>query len=70
MNSLFTQFNNQGLTYYDSFKDYCAAKGACVEKDGRLVIDTKEFSKIMEEYMESLNTVNEFKDEGKGMNRM
>lgn len=70
MNTLFSHFHSQGITAYTSFKDYCMAKGACVEKDGRMVIDTGLFCNIMEEYMESLNKVNEFNNDNKGIGRL
>lgn len=69
MNSLFRQFNLQGITNYSSFLEYCDAKGVCKEKDGNLVIDTAKFCSVMEEYMESLNVVDEFQED-KSMNRM
>lgn len=70
MDSLFSHFYRNGYTSCSSFLEYCDSKGACVEKDGRLVIDAKEFSNIMEEYMESLNHVEEFKNAGTGKNRL
>ena len=55
MESLFRQFNLQGITHHSSFFDYCESKGAVVEKDGELVINTRIFSSVMEEYMTALN---------------
>ncbi|MGN1372063.1 MAG: hypothetical protein ACI4XM_07320 [Candidatus Coprovivens sp.] len=63
MESLFRQFNIRGITDFASFLDYCNSKGACKEKDGKLVIDSGKFCSIMEEYMESLNNVNEFRED-------
>ncbi len=72
MESLFKQFHLQGITHYSSFKDYCDAKGACELEDGKLVINTRKFCNIMEEYMDALNTVSELqsKESSKGMGRM
>lgn len=72
MESLFKQFHLHGITHYSSFKDYCDAKGACELEDGKLVINTRKFCNIMEEYMDALNTVSELqsKESSKGMGRM
>lgn len=70
MDSLFHHFNSMGYTSCDTFKEYCNSKGACVEKNGRLVIDPGLFSNIMEEYMEALNDVEEFKNADTGKNRL
>lgn len=69
MNSIFRYFKLLGVTDYSSFLQYCDSKGVCKEEDGKLVIDTTEFCSVMEEYMESLNNVNEFQED-KSMNRM
>ena len=55
MDEVFDALEDRGITEYDSFLEYCDAKGVCVEKDGRLVIDTGDFSKLTEDYMRQLN---------------
>lgn len=70
MENLFYQFKLEGHTYYSSFKDYCIAKGACKERNGVTVIDTAKFCDIMEEYMESLNVVDDFQNDSKGRNKL
>ena len=55
MDEVFDALEDRGITEYDSFLDYCDAKGVCVEKNGKVVIDTKEFSKLTEDYMRQLN---------------
>lgn len=55
MDELFDYLEDRGITEYDSFLEYCDAKGVCVEKDGKLVISTGEFSKVTEDYMRQLN---------------
>lgn len=69
MDSLFRRFYLQGLTNYDTFVDYCNSKGVCEEKNGQLVIDTGKFCSLMEEYMRSLNIVDDFQED-KTINRM
>lgn len=56
MDDLFRHLELRGVTEYDSFLEYCDAKGVCVEKNGKLVIDTGKFSKVIEEYMNDLNS--------------
>ena len=55
MDELFDRLEDRGITEFDSFLEYCEAKGVCIEKKGKLVIDTKEFSNIIEDYMRSIN---------------
>jgi len=66
MDELFDYLEDRGITEHDSFLEYCDAKGVCVEKDGKLVIDTGEFSKLTEDYMRQLNGVSETKEEKSG----
>ena len=56
MDEVFDALEDRGITEYDSFLEYCDAKGVCVEKNGKLVIDTGKFSKVTEEYMNDLNS--------------
>lgn len=62
MESLFRQFNLQGITNYSSFVSYCDAKGVVVEKDGELIVDTGAFSEMMEDYMRELNASQELEE--------
>ncbi len=55
MDKLFYYFNLQDVTSYDSFVDYCNAKGVCIEKDGKLKVDTGDFRKCMIDYLEEYN---------------
>ncbi len=55
MDEVFDALEDRGITEYDSFLEYCESKGVCVEKKGKMTIDTKEFSKLTEDYMRSLN---------------
>lgn len=65
MDEVFDALEDRGITEYDSFLEYCDAKGACKEKDGRLVVDTKEFREITEDYMRQLNEGTVEKEDGK-----
>lgn len=55
MDEVFDALEDRGITEYDSFLEYCEAKGFCIEKNGKVVIDTKEFCKLTEDYMRQLN---------------
>lgn len=55
MDEVFDALEDRGITEYDSFLEYCESKGVCIEKDGKLVISTGEFSKVTEDYMRQLN---------------
>ena len=68
MDEVFDALEDRGITEYDSFLEYCDAKGVCIEKDGKLVIDTKEFRKLTEDYMRQLNagTVENVEDKKSG----
>lgn len=55
MDEVFDALEARGITEYDSFLDYCNAKGVCIEKDGKLVIDTEQFRVLTEGYMIALN---------------
>ena len=55
MDEIFDRLEDRGITDYDSFLEYCEAKGVCVENDGKLTIDTREFRKLTEDYMRDLN---------------
>ena len=67
MDKVFDALEDRGITEYDSFLEYCEAKGVCIEKDGKLVIDTKEFSELTEDYMRQLNKGNDNKDKKSGL---
>lgn len=59
MNDFFRALKNRGITSYDSFTRYCFAKGVCVVKDGDYVVDMNLYRETMEEYMISLNNLEE-----------
>lgn len=67
MDNVFDALEDRGITEYDSFLEYCEAKGVCIEKDGKIVIDTKEFSELTEDYMRQLNKGNDNKDKKSGL---
>lgn len=68
MDEVFDALEDRGITEYDSFLEYCEAKGVCIEKKGKVVIDTKEFCKLTEDYMRQLNagTVEKTEDKKSG----
>lgn len=55
MDEVFDALEDRGITAYDSFLEYCEAKGVCKEKNGKTVIDTKEYRELVEDYMRSIN---------------
>ena len=55
MDELFSKLCASGVTEYHSFLEYCESKGVCVEKNGKLVVDTSEYRKLVEDYMRSIN---------------
>ena len=55
MNEVFEKLAANDITVYSSFVDYCESKGVCVEKDGKLVVDTKAYREFVENYMRQLN---------------
>lgn len=62
MKKLFPYFYKLEFTEFETFVDYCNAKGLCYEKNGSLVVDIEKYKEAAKEYIASLNEIEEYQE--------